>query len=47
MQIAIRISICEFHDVDMIVLDKRQKFQEHKSKNSNETKFTLSSFKVT
>ena len=47
MQIAIRISICKFHDIDMIVFDEKQKFQERKSWNCNEIKCTSLSFKMT
>jgi hypothetical protein len=47
MQIVIRISIYKFYDVNIIVLNKRQKLQERKSKNSSEINFILLLFKIT
>ena len=38
MQAAVWINICNFYNVDMIVSDKRQKPQKHKSKNSKRIK---------
>ncbi len=40
MQAAVQVSIYEFHDAGMTILDERQKLQERKGEDSNGTKFT-------